>query len=90
MLHETICNDDFQRNIAFQYWNNVATIRNNVATMPQCCVARKVVVANRNITFTYHSMSGIYLHSRGARGHAVVMVNDPFSDLPFSGSEESM
>ena len=35
-------------------------------------------------------MSGIYLHSRGARGHAVVMVNDPFSDLPFFGSEESM
>ena len=24
-----------------------------------------------------------FLFSRGARGHAVVMANDPFSDLPF-------
>ena len=39
---------------------------------------------------TYHSLFDIYLHSRGARGHAVVMVNDPFSDFPFFGSEESM
>ena len=27
MLHETICNDDFQRNTALQCWNNVAIIR---------------------------------------------------------------
>ena len=33
MLHETICNDDFQPCTAWQCWNNVATIRNNVATM---------------------------------------------------------
>ena len=33
MLHETISNDDFQRNTALQCWNNVVTIRNNVATM---------------------------------------------------------
>ena len=33
MLHETIRNDDFERNTAYQCWNNVATIRNNVATM---------------------------------------------------------
>ena len=41
MLHETISNDDFQRNTALQCWNNVATIRNNVATILQCCVALK-------------------------------------------------
>ena len=41
MLHKTISNDDFQRNTALQCWNNVATIRNNVATMLQCCVALK-------------------------------------------------
>ena len=35
-------------------------------------------------------MFDIYLHSRGARGHAVVMVNDPFSDLQFFDSDESM
>ena len=33
MLHGTIRNDDFWRNKALQYWNNVVTIRNNVATM---------------------------------------------------------
>ena len=36
MLQETIRNDDFERNTALQYWNNVVTIRNNdVATL--CC-----------------------------------------------------
>ena len=33
MLHGTIRNDDFQCNTAQQYWNNVATIQNNIATM---------------------------------------------------------
>ena len=33
MLHETIRNDYFKRNTALQRWNNVATIRCNVATM---------------------------------------------------------
>ena len=33
MLHETTRNDDFERNTVQQCWNNVATIRNNVATM---------------------------------------------------------
>ena len=33
MLHETIRNDECLRNIALQCWNNVVTIRNNVATM---------------------------------------------------------
>ena len=47
MLHGTIRNDDFQRNTALQCWNNVVTIRNNVATMLQHCVALKIVVANR-------------------------------------------
>ena len=40
MLHETICNDNFYGN------NDVATIRNNVATMLQRCVVLKIVVAN--------------------------------------------
>ena len=43
MLHETIRNDDFQRNTALQRWNNVVTIRNNVAAMLQRCVALKIV-----------------------------------------------
>ena len=33
MLHETIRNDYFKRNTALRRWNNVATIRCNVATM---------------------------------------------------------
>ena len=32
----------------------------------------------------------LFSSSRGARRHAVVMVNDPFSDLAFYGSEESV
>ena len=43
-------NDDFGRNTALQCWNNVVTIRNNIATTLQRCVALKIVVAN--ITFT--------------------------------------
>ena len=47
MLHRTIGNDDFSCSTALQCWNNVVTIRNNVATMLQRCVGLKIVVANR-------------------------------------------
>ena len=46
MLHETIRNDDFKRNTALRCRSDVVTIRNNVATMLQGCVALKIVVAN--------------------------------------------
>ena len=46
MLHGTIRNEDFLRNTAMQYWNNVTTIRNIVTTRMQRCVALKIVVAN--------------------------------------------
>ena len=49
MLHETIRKDDFLPNAAWQCWNSVVTIRNNVATMLQRCVALKIVVANRPV-----------------------------------------
>ena len=61
---------------------------------PRCCNAvLREKSLSRIVTsplVTYHSMFDICLHSRGERGPAVVMVNDPFSDLPFFGSEESM
>ena len=47
MLHGTIRNEEFLRNRALQCWNNVVTIRNNVATMfrmLQLCVPLKIVV----------------------------------------------
>ena len=47
ILRGTIRNDNFLRNTTLQYWNNVATIRNNVATMMQRCVALKIVLASR-------------------------------------------
>ena len=47
MLHETIRSHEFERNTALQCWDNVVTIRNNVATMLQRYVALKIVVANR-------------------------------------------
>ena len=49
MLRETIRNDDFKRNTALQRWNNVGTIRNNVATILQSFVALKIMVANRPV-----------------------------------------
>ena len=33
MLHGTIGNDDFLRKTALQCWNNVAAVRDKVATM---------------------------------------------------------
>ena len=41
MLHETIDNDDFERNTALKCWNNIVTIRNNVATMLLCCTKNR-------------------------------------------------
>ena len=38
-LHETIRYDDFWRNTALRSWNNVVTIRNNVATL--CCAKNR-------------------------------------------------
>ena len=49
MLHETIRKDEFYRNPEVQCWTNVESVRNNVATMLQRCVALKIVVANRPV-----------------------------------------
>ena len=46
ILHRTILNDDFSRNTEMQFWSNVVTIRNNVATMLQRCAALKIVMEN--------------------------------------------
>ena len=47
MLHGTIRYDYFQCNTSLQCYNNVVTIRNNVATMLQSFVELRIVVANR-------------------------------------------
>ena len=47
MLHGTRRNNGFRGNTALQYWNNVVTIRNNVATMLQPFVVLTVVIVNR-------------------------------------------
>ena len=41
--------DVFTTNTALQCWINVATMRNNVATMLQRCIALKLVLANRPV-----------------------------------------
>ena len=61
MLHGTIRKDDFWRNTTLQYWNNVATIRNNVATMMQRCFVLKIVVANRLVQH-HQYQKGIWPH----------------------------
>ena len=58
MLHGTIRKDDFWRNTTLQYWNNVATIRNKVATMMQRCFVLKIVVANRLLQNHQHQLIG--------------------------------
>ena len=55
MLHGTIRNDDVWRNTALQYWNNVAAIRNNVATMMQRCVVLKIVVVKHHLNLPINS-----------------------------------
>ena len=47
MLHGTRRNNGLRGNTALQYWNNVVTIRNNVATMLQSHVVLTIVIANR-------------------------------------------
>ena len=47
MLHGTSSNNGFRGNTALQYWDNVVTIRNNVATMLQPCVVLTIAIANR-------------------------------------------
>ena len=54
MLHETIRNDEC--------WNNIATIRDNIATMLSCCVALKIVVANRLVK---HHLKGQFTRRWG-------------------------
>ena len=47
MLHETIRNDDFQRNTALQHCCDIVSNGYNIVTALQRCVALKIVVANR-------------------------------------------
>ena len=55
--------DDLQRRfLAQQCWKNVVTIRNNVATMLQRCVALKIAVSC-NITLLRTAMYKRYINS---------------------------
>ena len=47
MLHETIRNDDFQRNTALQHCCNIVSNGYNIAPTLQRCVTQRIVVANR-------------------------------------------
>ena len=47
MLHGTIRNNDFWRNTALQHCCNIDSNGCNIVPALQCCVAQKIVVANR-------------------------------------------
>ena len=49
MLHETIRNDDFQRNTALQHCCNVVSNGYNIVPTLQRSVALKIFVANRPV-----------------------------------------
>ena len=71
MLHGTIRNDDFQRNTALQCRNNVVTIQNNAATMLQCCVEFKIIVANR---LMQHRLKGCWNNVASVQNNVVAML----------------
>ena len=55
MLHETIRNDDFYRNTAFQHCCDVVSNGYNlVQTLQRRCVALKIVVVNRPVFTREH------------------------------------
>ena len=49
MLHETIRNDDFERNTALQHCYDIVSNGSNIVPTLQRCVALKIVVANRPV-----------------------------------------
>ena len=49
MLHETIRNDDFQRNTALQHCCDIVSNGYNITPALQPCLALKIVVANRPV-----------------------------------------
>ena len=55
------------RHIALQCWNSVVTIRNNVATMLQRCLALRIVPCNITFRFIHHSR-----HFERAREYGVL------------------
>ena len=50
MSHETIRDEDFQRNTALQYCCNIVLNGCNIVPTLQCCVALKIVVANHLVS----------------------------------------
>ena len=78
----------YLRRFIFQVLNSY-----NFTILGSAFHSRNVCVSNRNIYIYSHIHSPLMLlfrsslllfffFPRGAQGHAVVMVNDPFSDLP--------
>ena len=49
MLHETIRNDDLERNTALQHCYDIVSNGSNIVPTLQRCVALKIVVANRPV-----------------------------------------
>ena len=49
MLHETIRNDEFQHNAAWQHCCNIVLYGYNIVPTLQRCVALKIIIANRPV-----------------------------------------
>ena len=82
MLHWTIRNVDFQRNTALQCWNNVATIRNYVATMLERCVALKIVSCSRPLDLLI--FFGCFLCRRRPVLHDFIVCSSKYMTLSFA------
>ena len=49
MLHETICNEDFEHNTALQHYCDIVSNSYNTVPTMQRCVALKIIIANRHV-----------------------------------------
>ena len=58
-LHGTIHNDDFWHNTALQCWNNVVTLRNNVATL-YCTKNRRCESSRVTSSLSGHPLGAAY------------------------------
>ena len=83
MLHSTIRSDNFWRNTSLQCWNNVVTIRNNVAAMLQRCVALKNSrCKSSRVTLPHHWSTQIWQRN-------VVISNKKWFQVPTVSPEKT-
>ena len=60
MLHETICNDDFQHDAAWQHCCGIVSNGYNIVPTPQRCVALKIIIANHRPVLHHLQLKNLF------------------------------